>query len=80
MITIKYFASLREKIGRDQDQLEYFDGMTIQSVWDQLHAQLELAGLQINDLLCAQNMEFTRWDTKVSDGDEIAFFPPVTGG
>lgn len=80
MITIKYFASLREKIGREQDQLEFAPGMTIQSVWNQLHVQPEFSGLEVNDLLCARNMEYTRWDSQVSDGDEVAFFPPVTGG
>ncbi len=80
MITIKYFASLREKIGRDQDMVEYASDMTIQSLWDQLHKETEFTGVALKELLCAQNMEYTRWDVALNDGDEIAFFPPVTGG
>ncbi|VAW82635.1 Molybdopterin synthase sulfur carrier subunit [hydrothermal vent metagenome] len=80
MITIKYFASLREKIGRDQDMVEYAPEMTIQSLWNHLHGNTELMGVEVKELLCAQNMEYTRWDVVLNDGDEIAFFPPVTGG
>lgn len=80
MITIKYFASLREKIGRAQDMIEFSDGLTIQRIWSQLNEQVELGGIKSSDLLCSQNMEYAQWDTLVNDGDEIAFFPPVTGG
>jgi len=80
MITIKYFASLREKIGRAQDMVEFSDGLTIQNIWSQLNEQVDLGGIKSRDLLCSQNMEYAQWDAVVNDGDEVAFFPPVTGG
>ena len=80
MITVKYFASLREKTGRDQDLLEYAAGMTVKNVWEQLQNNADTSDDQTNELLCARNQEYCRWETAVNDGDEIAFFPPVTGG
>ena len=81
MITVKYFASLREQLGRDQDQVEYSDGLTISDIWARLNSALsDSENKPPAGLLCAQNMEYTQWKSIVSDGDEIAFFPPVTGG
>ena len=75
MITVRYFASLREQIGRDQDLID--DISAISSVKDLKRA---LANPLPAQTLCAVNYEYASDDATIKDGDEIAFFPPVTGG
>ena len=75
MITVRYFASLREQIGRDQDFVE--DLSTISSVKD---LKYSLSSVLPPQTLCAVNYEYANDDTTIKDGDEVAFFPPVTGG
>lgn len=77
-ITVKYFASFRETLGRSEDRIE---AVGIHSVKDVLE---KTAGDKLDDVagkvLCAVNCEYTSYDAPVADGDEVAFFPPVTGG
>lgn len=74
-IQIKFFASLRETMGMDESQIEAREGITIRQIWDQVTSQ----DYPVNTL-CAINMDYAKPDDVVSDGDEVAFFPPVTGG
>lgn len=76
-ITIKYFASLREQMGRGEEALDRVpEPATVAAVWREVGGDEELAG----NLLCAVNLEYVEPDHPVADGDEVAFFPPVTGG
>ena len=75
MITVKYFASLREQIGRNQEYVE--DVRAIASVKDLKNV---LSSTLPPQALCAVNYEYANDDTAIKDGDEVAFFPPVTGG
>ncbi len=75
-IKVLYFASLREEIGRASDDLELTEPLSIQEVWTKATQQESIP----TDLLMAVNQEYTTADTVVNDGDEVAFFPPVTGG
>jgi molybdopterin synthase sulfur carrier subunit len=75
-IEIKYFASLREEIGRASDSLEPLEPMSALEVWKQATGRNSFS----NNVLIALNQEYTTEDTVVNDGDEVAFFPPVTGG
>ena len=75
-IQIHYFASLREQIGRANDVVESSDALSVLDAWQQATGKAEL----VEDLLVAVNQEYTTTDTLLKDGDELAFFPPVTGG
>jgi sulfur-carrier protein len=75
-ITIKYFASLKEKTGIDTEQLPIESMKTVQDVWDIINQNYDLSG----DLLVAVNQEYAELSSAIADGDEVAFFPPVTGG
>jgi sulfur-carrier protein len=75
-IKVRYFASLGESIGNSKHDLEFTQGMTVREVW--LRAT---SGKPIPDnMLAAVNMDYAGLDAIVQDGDEVAFFPPVTGG
>lgn len=74
-IRVKYFASLREEIGRAEDELSAGSVEDVRDVWDQA------VGREMpENTLMAVNMEYVSAEHAVRDGDEVAFFPPVTGG
>ena len=75
-INIQFFASLRELLGKQQDSLDYNDGLNVSAVWQQVSNGTTMP----DNTLCAINMEYVKPETPVNDGDEVAFFPPVTGG
>ena len=75
MIQVKFFASLRERLGVAERTLPADNLPTIHAVWSAV-ADFEMPA----NLLVAVNHEYVGRDHTVCDGDEIAFFPPVTGG
>jgi molybdopterin synthase sulfur carrier subunit len=75
-IIIKYFASLADERGRREERVAHHAGATVRDVW---HAANGDAALPAN-VLSAVNHEYVERDHPVRDGDEVAFFPPVTGG
>lgn len=74
-ITVKFFASLRERVGRAEQTLPAAGLRTATDVWNAAVPEPAPA-----KTLVAVNQEYAAWDTAVRDGDEVAFFPPVTGG
>ncbi|MDA1343689.1 MAG: MoaD/ThiS family protein [Proteobacteria bacterium] len=75
-IKVRYFASLGAQVGRSESELAFTKTMTVRDVW-----QLDAIEKPIpNNVLAAINMEYADLDVQVQDGDEVAFFPPVTGG
>lgn len=75
-IRVRYFASLGERMGRSESSLEFTKTMTVSDVWHN-----DTSGqVMPNNLLAAVNMEYAGLADEVNDGDEVAFFPPVTGG
>ena len=83
-VQVLYFAWLRERAGRSEERVELPDGVaTVGGLiahlagLDEAHAAaFAHAGL----VRAAVNQEFASPDGAVADGDEVAFFPPVTGG
>ena len=75
MIKVKYFASLKEEMGKAEDDFDASKLRTVEDVWRAAAGDRPLSGV-----LCAVNQEYARVGTRVGDGDEVAFFPPVTGG
>ena len=75
-IKVLYFASLREKIGRASDVLELSESIQLNELWKKVTDQDTFP----DDVLISVNQEYTSADSFVNDGDEVAFFPPVTGG
>lgn len=74
-ILVKYFASVSDLVGTAEMVVESVDIRTANDVWK--HTTDE--ALPAN-LLVAINQEHARIEDAVNDGDEVAFFPPVTGG
>ncbi|MCB1744183.1 MAG: molybdopterin converting factor subunit 1 [Gammaproteobacteria bacterium] len=75
-VNVLFFASLREAQGRASLALEAPDLRSVADVWA---AANDGAPIPAN-VLMAVNHEYVESDHRVRDGDEVAFFPPVTGG
>nr|AQQ74454.1 hypothetical protein [uncultured bacterium] len=82
MIRIIFFAQLRESLGVGEIQWPLNQIETLESVISELQSQSEIwrRALSNQNLLMSINKEFAKPDSKVKPGDEVAFFPPVTGG
>ena len=83
-LTILYFAWLRERVGRSQEELDL--PPSVRTVAD-LVTYLADRGpgyatvfQNRRTVRCAVNQEFAGPDVAIKAGDEVAFFPPVTGG
>jgi len=75
-VKVRLFAGLRERYGIDCRFVSVPDSTTVREVWNLL-----LPGESFPDnVLAARNMEYVGYETAVTEDDEIAFFPPVTGG
>ncbi len=75
-VSVKFFASLREQMGCDGATVEIGEVATVADVW------LQASGgkaMPVN-ILVSINQNYCGTNDKVSSGDEVAFFPPVTGG
>ncbi len=75
-VEVKFFASLKERLGCDGAKVEIGEVATAADVWLQATGGKSLP----SNVLVAINMEYTDAAQAVKDGDEVAFFPPVTGG
>ena len=84
MIKLLYFAGLREALGTAAESLAPIAGVTdIASLRAHLVARGGAWGEQFaptRQLRAAVNQDLAAADSAIADGDEVAFFPPVTGG
>lgn len=75
-IKVKFFARLREEVGIGEREIPFQPGISVPEVWRQAGAKGEMP----EAVLIAVNMEYARGAVTLKDGDEVAFFPSVTGG
>ncbi|MBN2993836.1 molybdopterin converting factor subunit 1 [Pseudomonas cedrina subsp. fulgida] len=78
-INVLFFARYAEAVGFDSLEMEG-EFATVDAVRLALAADPEFAVLNEASLMCARNEELCTLDEPVHAGDEVAFFPPVTGG
>ncbi|MFK4028101.1 MoaD/ThiS family protein [Stutzerimonas balearica] len=82
MIQVQFYARYRETLGSDGEELDWDEQLTCV---DALRQRLLARGgawelLAERNLMCARNQELCGLDEELEDGDEVAFFPTVTGG
>ncbi len=79
-----YFAWVRQKTGRGEEDIALPDDVhTIASLMEHLRDRgggYAEAFADPSRLRAARNQEHVQFDSPVAENDEIAFFPPVTGG
>lgn len=75
-IKVKFFARLREEAGVGERDIPFRPDMSLADAWRDAGARGEMPATA----LVAVNMEYARGQVSLKDGDEVAFFPSVTGG
>jgi sulfur-carrier protein len=80
MIRLLYFAWVRERMGHDGEEVDAAGLSTVADLLDRLAARGDAVFAERGRLRVAVNQRFAGPDTPVADGDEVAIFPPVTGG
>jgi molybdopterin converting factor subunit 1 len=75
-VRVKLFAGLRERLGFAERDLELAPGQTVADAWRAIGDKPDLP----QAVLTAVNLAYVKPQYTLSDGDEVAFFPPVTGG
>ncbi|MGX9863466.1 MoaD/ThiS family protein [Pseudomonas moraviensis] len=78
-LTVKFFARYREALGVDSVVVEG-DFASVDDVRALLAQRDGAEVLSEHNLMCARNEDLCQLDEPVTDGDEVAFFPTVTGG
>ena len=75
-LKVKFFASLSEQTGLAETTVNADNPATVLDAWKLATGD---QNMPVNTL-CAVNMAYAQLDDSIYDGDEVAFFPPVTGG
>ena len=78
-ITVLYFASIREKLGKRSEDITVQEGDSLKEVMEILTIRYEFIAEMDKSLMVAVNRAYCDRDFILSDGDEIALIPPGSG-
>lgn len=76
-VSVKYFASLRELMGEASSVIDIEENISVSDLWQSI---IENKNVAFDNVMMAVNMEYVKSEHRLKSGDEVAFFPPVTGG
>ena len=76
VIVVKYFASISDAVGKTSEKIVLQREMTVGEVWTDVSKNIKYTG----KVMTAVNHEYVDENYLLRDKDEVAFFPPVTGG
>ena len=79
-VNLLFFASLKDIVGARQLQLDVPSGATVSDLLDQLESSYPRLKPYRSIVLTSLNEEYVAPGAAISDGDELAIFPPVSGG
>lgn len=79
-VAVHFFATLRDLTGVRQQEVTMSEGATIAQLLDQLAQQHSRMGEALETAVISVNREYAFPDETLNDGDEVAIFPPVSGG
>ena len=80
MLNVRFFASLKDLIGDSELEVQLEEKTAVRDVFHQLEIRFPELKKYQPSLLVAINQEYANWEAFVSPGDELSFFPPVSGG
>jgi molybdopterin synthase sulfur carrier subunit len=79
-VHLLYFATFRDVAGRDREDRQLTEGARVSDLWKELVGEMPLLARTGSMPPAAVNREYTGPDTRLAEGDEVAFLPPVAGG
>ena len=79
-VTVRLFARLRDLAGSGELVREVSAPATVRTVWEALTAEMPALQEYERTMSVAVNADYARMSAPVSEGDEVAFLPPVSGG
>jgi molybdopterin converting factor subunit 1 len=79
-VTVRFFAALREVVGRDSAALALPAGATPEDAFRTLCAEHPGLAARRAHLTVAVNRRYAAFDSTLREGDELVFIPPVSGG
>ena len=79
-IRVLFFGAARDAVGANQMELALEAPATVSSAFQSLKERFEKLGCFGRSLLFAVNQEYATPDTQLKENDELAVFPPVSGG
>ena len=79
-VKVLFFGMLKDIVGSAEDELTVSDGAELRSIFDHYAGRFPRLGQMSSSIVLARNQEFAEASAAVSDGDEVAFLPPVSGG
>jgi sulfur-carrier protein len=79
-VRVRFFAGIREAVGRSDLQLDVPEGATPEDVWRRLAVEHPALAGRRPSLTAAVNRRYSDFDAVLGDGDEVVFVPPVSGG
>jgi molybdopterin synthase catalytic subunit len=79
-VHVRYFAVLRERLGREEELLDLPAGSDVAAALATLSKRHEGMSTLLPFLQVAVNQSMSSWDRGLADGDELALIPPVAGG
>jgi molybdopterin synthase catalytic subunit/molybdopterin converting factor small subunit len=77
VVTVLLFGPLRDRVGVREMEAR---GSTVREVWETVVQRFPTAAEAASGIRAARNLEYCDWDTALSNGDTVAFVPPVAGG
>lgn len=82
MVTIKFFAMLKNKVGKETVEFSFNEALTLEEFKERMKKEFpEISDYLIGKrLLISVNQEFADKDTIIKDGDEVGLLPPFSGG
>lgn len=82
MITVRFFAMLRNLTGAEGAEFEYVPGLTVGELKAMIKKRHPGLGevLDRRSVMVSVNQEFATDDLELNDGDEVALLPPFSGG
>lgn len=79
-VRIRFFAALRERAGAAEQVREVDEALTVGELWERLRRERPALADFRGAVAFARNQEYVDSKTTLQDNDEVAFFPPVSGG
>jgi len=79
-ITVKYFAVLRELVGKREEVIDCPEAQTVAGLLADLEKRYPKLESTLARVAVAVNEEYSSRDVQLKDGEEVALLPPVAGG